>query len=208
MKILILGGSGKLGKVIVSTLLLKKYELVLFARNPQKIKVKNKNINILKGNVVNSEELAKALTDVDVVVSVLGHGFRSKYPILKENLEELIPLMEKKKIKRFITVTGAALKTKEDKNSITLTFTEEILGLIDPYRLNDSKFQQKLLEKSNINWTVVRTPIHKNGEVEKLKSIGYKQPLPWRRIPRKSVANFILKCIEDEIWIKKSPIIY
>jgi putative NADH-flavin reductase len=207
-KVLILGGTGKLGKVLVSYFLLKKYEVVVLVRNPDKINIKNASLKIIKGNVTNVSDLKKSLEGVRFVISALGHGFRTTYPILEKNLETLIPLLEEKNIIRLITVTGAGMKTEEDKNSFFLSVSEMILNIIDPFRLSDARKQQILLETSGLNWTVVRTPVHKTGNKIKIKSVGYNQPKFWYRITRISIANFIYICIKEDKWIKKSPVIY
>jgi len=206
--ILILGGTGKLGKILIVYLLEKNLKVITLIRNPDKLNISNKNLIIIKGDVTNKHDLEEALKNVDIVISALGHGFRTKYPIQEKTLINIIPLMEKLKIRRFITVTGAALKTKNDSNSFTLLFTEKLFGLIDPYRINDARTQQGLLEKSDLDWTVVRTPVHKDGKSEKLNNIGYRQPLPWSKLSRNTIVEFILNCVIEDKWIKESPVIY
>jgi putative NADH-flavin reductase len=206
-KILILGGTGKLGKLLVYYFLQQKYKVKVLIRDPRKLDLTNENLEVLVGEVTNKEDLEKALNNIEVVISVLGHGFRTKYMVQENTLKNLIPLMKKKKINRFITVTGAALKTNKDKNSIILFLTEFIFNLIDPYRMKDARIQLEILEKSNLNWTVVRTPIHNNGVGKKIKS-SYSQPMPWKQISRNSIAEFINSCIKEHTWIKESPVIY
>lgn len=207
-KILILGATGNLGRVLVSYLLIKDLSLVVLVRNPEKLKIKNSNLIILKGNADSSEDLQKALTGVSVVISVLGHGFRTKYSILKNSLECLIPIMKKKRVKRFITVTGAGLKTKDDQNSLMLKFSEYLFEILDPYRLEDAKTAQRLLEESNLDWIVVRTPIHKNNTSKNISYAGFKQPVIWRGVSRLAIAKFIYENINGDKWVRKSPIIY
>jgi len=207
-KILILGSTGKLGKVLVSFLLIKNIKLVVLVRNPEKLDIKNNNLEIIKGDVTNPKDLHDALEGINVVISVLGHGFWTKFPILKNSLENLIPLMEEKGIKRFISVSGAGLKTKNDRNSFTLNFSQRLFRVIDPYRIKDAEDQQRLLEKSNLNWTVVRTPVHENKNSGNISYSGFKQPFIWKRVSRLAIAKFIHDNLNDEKWYKKSPIIY
>jgi hypothetical protein len=117
-------------------------------------------------------------------------------------------LMEKNNIKKLITITGAGLKTKEDPKSLILGMSDKLFGIIDPYRINDSKNQQHLLEKSKLDWIVVRTPVHSDKGNKKIKHVGYSQPKPWQKISRTAVANFMIEMINSNEWNKKSPIIY
>lgn len=206
-RILLLGSTGKLGSVVLKMLLVNHYEVTVLVRSPERILIRNQRLKIIKGEVVKKNDLGKALNDVEVVVSTLGHGFRTPHQIQSITLESLIPLMNKNGIKRVITVTGAALKTKEDPYSFILDVTQKALAFIDPYRMEDSIKQQELLEKSDLDWTSIRTPVHRDGG-STFGNAGYKQPPPWRRVSRKAVANFILDCIENKSWYRKSPIFY
>lgn len=206
-RILLLGATGRLGQVLVEHLLKKQYQVTALVRSPQKLSSKT-NLTILSGDVTSQEDLEHALKDVDVVISTLGHGFRTKYPIQKLMLEALIPLLEKKKIRRFITITGSGMLTKEDPKSVFAEGMEGLISLIDPYRMQDSKDQQKLLEKSDLEWTVVRTPIHNGSIQEKVTYVGLAQPPVWETVSRTAIAEFITECIEKDEWVRKSPIIY
>lgn len=207
-KILVLGATGHLGRVLVDHLLKNNYSVVALVRNPDKIKKLDKNLTIIKGSVTDQRDLKEALEEVEVVISTLGHGFRTSYPIQEKTLEALIPLMEEGRIKRFITITGAGLIVNGDPPSLIGKFSELLLSFIDPYRMNDAKRQQSLLEKSRLDWTVVRTPIHSDRAGQEISHIGYQQPRPWSTISRKTIAEFMIKCLEEKIYIQKSPIIF
>ncbi len=207
-KILILGSTGDLGKVLLGICLEKNYSVNVLVRDKIKVSLSNENLKIFEGQVTKGENLSEALSGVDVVISVLGHGFRSPYPIQENVMKILIPLMEKHKVKRLITITGAGLKTSEDPNSLTLAISERILNLVDPYRINDARVQQDLIEKSNLDWTIVRTPVHVDKGNLKIKHAGYRQPKLWQRISRIAISNFMIEVIEENEWIKKSPIIF
>ncbi len=204
---LLLGATGRLGKVVLNSLLSKKYAVTAIVRSPEKIKVEDKNLVVVKGDVVSSDGLSLFLNEIDVVVLTLGHGFRTPYLIQSETLMVLIPLLKEKGVKRIITITGAALKTREDPKSVVLSFTENLLSFVDPFRMEDARIQQRLLEKSDLDWTVVRTPVHKDGN-STVGYASYRQPYPWQRVTRKAVANFIIECIEKNEWVRKSPIFY
>ena len=207
-KLLILGGTGNLGKVLVRFLLQKNYEVVVLVRSPDKLKIKDSKLKIIKGDVTKESDLEKSLKGVGVVISVLGHGFRTKYPIQELSTKNLIPLMKKENINRFICVSGAALRTEKDSNSFTLLFTKKAFSLIDPYRMSDAVNQYHLLKKSDLNWTIVRTPVHKSGDLKEIKSIGYDQPKPWNKITRKTISQFIDICITEDKYLKEAPIIF
>ena len=206
--ILILGATGHLGKVLVKKLVASNCNVTALVRTPEKLDKSFTSIKIIKGSPTNENDVSKSLENIDVVISVLGHGFRTNYPIQEKTLSSLIPLMEKKKINRLITITGEALMVSTDKQSLRASITSSILNMIDPYRMNDAIDQQNLIEKSSLNWTVVRTPVHSDKGPEKAKSVGMNHPPIWQTINRIAVCNFIIDCIKTNKWVRQSPIIY
>ncbi len=206
--ILVLGATGHLGKVLTKTLLSKNYTVTALVRNPEKFDSSCSKVKIIIGSVMGENDLRKSLDNIDAVISVLGHGFRTKYPIQEIVMKILIPLMERKGIKRLITITGEGLFVSTDKKSLRADITSDLLKLIDPYRMNDAVAQQRIIEKSSLDWTVVRTPIHTNKGPKKALHVGIAHPPIWKTINRMAVCEFICECLERELWIRQSPIIY
>ena len=207
-KILVLGATGHLGEVLIKLLLDRNYSVVVLVRNPKKINLIHNNLKIIQGDVTSTNDLSNALSGIAVVISVLGHGFRTSFPIQEKTMINLLPLMEKNKIKRFVTITGAGLKIKGDPYSFTANISEIMFNVIDPPRMSDAKNQQQLIVKANLDWTVVRTPIHNNKNNENILRIGFTQPPLWKTISRVAISKFVIDCIEKNQFIKKAPIIY
>lgn len=205
---LILGATGHLGQVLTKTLLSKNHTVTALVRNPEKFDSSFDNVKIIKGNVLDETDLKKSLVNIDTVISVLGHGFRTKFPIQEKVMKTLIPVMESSGIKRLITITGEGLVVSSDKKSLRANVTSSFLKLIDPFRMNDAIAQQKLIEKSSLDWTVVRTPIHSNKGSKKAHHVGMTHPPIWQTVNRTAVCEFICDCLEKELWVKKSPIVY
>jgi putative NADH-flavin reductase len=206
--ILILGATGHLGKVLTKILLSKNYKVVALVRNPEKFDSSLRNIKIIKGSVLDEKDLQKSLEGIDAVISVLGHGFRTSFPIQEKVMKILIPLMESNGIDRLITITGEALIVSSDNKSLRADITSNFLKIIDPYRMNDAIAQQKIIEKSSLDWTVVRTPIHSNKGTKKVLHIGMTHPPIWQTVNRIAVCEFINDCLVNDSWIKKSPIVF
>jgi putative NADH-flavin reductase len=207
-RILVLGATGHLGKVLLDCLIKNNYHIVVLVRNPQKLIKKYSELTVIKGDPTSYDNIDNALNNIDIVISTLSHGFRTSYPIQEKTMTVLLPLMEKKHITRFISVTGSGLNVKGDPKSLIGKYSEIFLSLIDPYRMSDAKNMQYLLEKSTIDWTVIRTPIHNNRLSQKMIHVGFKQPKPWHTLSRNTITEFIVACIKKNNYIREAPIIY
>lgn len=205
---LVLGATGHLGQVLTKILLSKNYNITALVRNHDKFDSSFSWVKIITGSVMDENDLRKSLEGIDVVISVLGHGFRTNFPIQEKVMSLLIPLMESNGIKRLVTITGEALVVSKDKKSLRADITSNFLKLIDPYRMNDAIAQQNLIEKSSLDWTVVRTPIHSNKGPKIANNVGMVHPPIWQSVNRIAVCEFICDCIEKDLWIRQSPIVY
>lgn len=70
MKILITGGSGFLGLQLAKKLIKKKHKIIIL--DNRKLKLRNKNCHLIKGNIKNSKLLNKIMKRVDVVYHFAG----------------------------------------------------------------------------------------------------------------------------------------
>lgn len=66
---LITGGSGFIGKHLISALLAKKYQVVVLDRTPKSLP---KNITVFKGDVRNRDHVAKTMKNIDLVFHLAG----------------------------------------------------------------------------------------------------------------------------------------
>jgi len=70
----------------------------------------------------------------------------------------------------------------------------------------DHYTQEKVLEESNLDWTVIR-PVMLNDKsanlsvLHNLNGIGKLKPA----ISRNAVANFLLDCLEKDLFLKQKP---
>jgi putative NADH-flavin reductase len=105
MKILLIGGSGNIGQRIAKEALQKGYSVNSVQRNPGKLSIKDPNLTITKGDILNETELQKLVKDADVVVSAISPHDLGEF---KQAYTNLINTMEKEPNKRIIIVGGAA----------------------------------------------------------------------------------------------------
>ena len=68
MKVGIFGGTGNVGKVFVDLALERGHSLVLLARDPNKVTLVNPQLEIIKGDAKNADDVKRVVDGVDVVV--------------------------------------------------------------------------------------------------------------------------------------------
>ncbi|MCF8262372.1 MAG: NAD(P)H-binding protein [Melioribacteraceae bacterium] len=111
MKILLLGATGRTGKLILEEALNQGYEVNCLVREPKKIKENNNNLRVFKDSPEHISELENAIKDCKGIISALNISRKSDFPwsklrtpstFLSDIMKNLISLSEKNGLERII----------------------------------------------------------------------------------------------------------
>jgi putative NADH-flavin reductase len=206
MKIYIIGGTGKTGRELITQSLNLGHSVTALVRRPNKLKISNPNLSVVKGNVLDLKSFDQSINGHDAVLSALGHKrFIIKTSILSEGTKNIIAAMQKQNVKRLICITSLGINDSRFKLGLFYTlFT--IPFIIFFYFLDKSK-QEKIIFKSDLDWTIVRPGPLTNGK----KRLKYKHGLNvgnyifTRMISRADVADFMIKQLSDKTYLRMTP---
>lgn len=190
MHILVFGANGKVGSLVVKKLLADGHKVRAFIYQGDQSS-DNPNLVYYKGNVKDIDDVRSAMIDIDVVISCLGSWGTKTKDILSSGMKNIIPAMEQKNIPRIISLTGHDARAKGDVLSLSHRLSHYALGLLAPKILHDGEQHITLLENSNLQWTVIRSPVMTNGPQDKY-TIRQKRPFALATIPREAVVQAIV----------------
>ena len=81
LEILVYGASGKIGRHVVSEALQRGHRVTAVSRNPENIKNQGKTLNVVRGDILDTDSVRRLLAGMDVVVvSVRGIAGEGKDP--------------------------------------------------------------------------------------------------------------------------------
>lgn len=213
-KLLLLGATGRTGKHVLQIALAKGYEVTCLVRDVSKIKPA-RNLRLLEGSPSNERELSLAMQGNELIISTLNVSRVSDFPwaplrtpktFMSDVMAKLVKLNEEHSVKRLIVCS--AWGVADAKNEIPFWFR----WLIDTSNIGaaykDHERQESVLERSNIDWTIVRPVGLLNSEKEQeiRESFG-NIPKPRLTINRKTVAAYLLSCLENDNLIGKKVVI-
>jgi len=205
MNILIVGGTGKTGRLLISQGLEEGHCITALVRKPNKLKFNNPNLKVLKGNVLNLENLETAVQGQDAVLSALGHKqFFIKTSILSKGTMNIIRAMERKEVDRFICITSLGIN--ESRFRLGLYYTLFVIPVILFFYFRDKSKQEKLIAQSNLDWTIVRPGQLTNGRKRTKYQHGPNlgSYILTKMISRASVAHFLLKNLTSNLYLHKA----
>jgi uncharacterized protein YbjT (DUF2867 family) len=215
MKILILGATGRTGRLIVEEALKQGYDLNVLVRDKNKIPFSSKSINVFQGTPTRRADLAAAMQGCEVAISALAVAKASDAPwsklispenFVSESMKNVIAEANQQNLKRLITISAwGVLETKKDV-PFWFKWMIDYTNLRHVYA--DHAAQEKLLAASNLTWTAARpVALNDSKKIKTLKVSFNNLPKPSLYISRQSVAKFMVDIVKSDKYDKKSPTI-
>jgi len=156
MKICIFGADGRTGVEVVKQALKDKHEVVAFVYNPEARNYLPEGIRVIEGNILSQTDVAKAVSECDAAISVVGHIKGSNPRMQTKGIKNIIEAMRTKKIKRIVSLTGTGVRIEGDMPSVFDKIGNWIIKIIDKERIMDGIQHAEVLKNSNLDWTVLR----------------------------------------------------
>ena len=215
MKILILGATGRTGRLIVEEALKQGYELNVLVRDKNKISFSSKSIKVYQGTPARQTDLAAAMQGCDLIISALGIVRASDAPwsklitaknFISESIKNVIAEADQQNLKRLITVSAWGVGETKKEIPFWLRWLINHTNLGPVYAEHEA--EEKLLANSNLNWTAVRpVALNESKKIKTLKVSFNNFPKPSLQISRQSVAKFIVDIVKSDMYDMKSPTI-
>jgi putative NADH-flavin reductase len=210
MKITILGSTGFVGKVLIRKAIASGYQVKTLARNPEKLEEIKDKIEIIEGSVFESSSVEAAIEGADAVLSTVGPPQTGKQfdPFQYEKaMKDIVSIMDKNGIKRYIHIGGAAHPGGDDEVwNFSRKFLRLFLNLIGKQILVAKHLEWEVLKSSDLDWTLVRPPRIANEKASGSISVDEKN-LKSLKVSVDDLTDFILQQISSKEWIRKAPLI-
>jgi putative NADH-flavin reductase len=206
MKIAIFGSTGGTGRELIKQALELGHEITAFARTPSKLEdLKHENLRIVQGDVLDADAVAKAITGQDTVLSALGSPtLKAGDTTLSDGTKNIIKAMQEKGVKRFVCETS--LGVGDSYGQPGFLFTNLIVPMFLKHAFADKEIQEADIKASDLDWVIVRP----GGLTKGAKTSKYRHGLDKDikgQISRADVAEFMLKQISSDEYLRKTPAI-
>lgn len=215
MKILILGATGRTGKLILEEALNQGYQVNCLVREFERVKRNNKNVKVIKGSPERFSDLENAIKDCKAIISVLNISRKSDFPwsklrtpptFLSDVMKNVTSLPNKNGLER--VVVCSAWGVAETEKEIPVWFKWFIKNSNIGVAYKDHERQENELKNSKLNWTIVRPTGLTNFKNDKKVIESYNnEPKPKLTISRKNVAKFMVDALKREELIEQTPVI-
>lgn len=200
MNILILGSTGRTGRILARLATADNHHVTGIVRDTSKAILEG--VTYLEGSPTDEQLLDRVLPGMDAVVVCLNINRTSDNPFAKvtspltlisDTAAALIPAMQKNGVKRIITVSASGVGDSFKEMPLIAQWLIRYSNIWKAYEDHDR--QEKLIRASGLDWTIVRPVMLTNKDTDTWHAAAAKPT--GSGISRNGVAKFILAALES-----------
>jgi putative NADH-flavin reductase len=196
LRILIIGGTSGVGLEVVKLALKRGHHVIAMARSPERITLSHKNLDTIKGDILDITSVTDSMVGADAVVIAIGTGpTRKPVSVFSQGTANVLIAMKKQDVQRLIEITGIGAGNSRGHGGLFYDKVMQPLLLSTVYE--DKDRAEALIFESESKWTIVR-PGFLNDDVseKKYRVIEDVQGVTSGSIARADVAHFIVSALE------------
>ena len=205
MKILVFGASGGTGRELLKQALEKGIEVTAFVRDATKAEeTQHPNLAVVSGNVLNTEDVNRAVAGHDAVLYAVGAGPK-RTTVREQGTRNVIEAMQAANVKRLVCLSSFGVG--DSRTDLPIFTRYVVVGIFLRHAFADHERQEAVIRKCALDWTIVRPPHLKDGAHTGIYQHGltlaYGDIEGW--ISRGDLADFMLRQLEDDRYIRQAP---
>jgi len=207
MKILVIGASRGIGKVLVEEALNDGHDVSVLARYPDKIPVKHDRLTVHQGDARDRDSVIERCAGRDVVCSCVGVPITFKtVDLFSTAAANIVAAVALNPGQKFIAVTGIGAGDTKGHGGFLYDRIFNPLLLKTIYA--DKDREENIIKASTVDWLIVRPAGLTNGQrTGTYRVINDLRGVTSRRISRRDVADFILAQAMTPSQFGKTPLI-
>jgi putative NADH-flavin reductase len=219
MRLTVFGATGGTGRRLLERAIAEGHEVTAFVRNPSKMTARHERLKVTVGDAFDPGRVEEAVAGNEAVISVLSARQLSN-PLHPRSpgdpngpasvgSENIVAAMKEQGLKRFVCQTAWGVGESKEDPGLAGSFFMKVLVpplLRDEYA--DKEAQERIIRESELEWVIVRPMILTNGPWTNDYRVGVDLKPGWRPyISRADVADFLMRQLTDDAFVRKTPAI-
>ena len=201
MNIAVFGATGKTGLEIVKQALEGGHNITAFVRDPARLAIKDKNLNVVIGDIFDTDSVTQAIKGQDAAICALGAGSDLKKTTVRASgTSNIIKGMQQNNVKRLVVITAMGVGESWDTLSMINKF---FFAVLLKSSRDDHEAQEAAVKESGLDWTIIRPSGLVDTPRTGVYDFGENIPAKTSKIARADVADLIIKELEQNSNIGK-----
>ncbi|RPI79507.1 MAG: SDR family oxidoreductase [Desulfobacteraceae bacterium] len=207
MKILIIGASRGIGFSLFNQALSAAHEVTAMARDPSRLGVLNKQARVLKGDILDMNDLKEAVHGQEGVCITIGVKPAFKpVTVFSEGTRNVVNVMKNSNVKKLICVTGIGAGDSKGHGGFLYDRIFNPLLLKTIYQ--DKDRQEEIVRTSDLDWEILRPGFLTNGSrTGRYRVVTDLTGFTAGKISREDTADYILKEFAEMRYVRKSVLL-
>lgn len=203
MKLVVFGATGSIGRRLVAKALAKGHRITAFARRPNALGLVHRNLTRVAGDVFDEKAVADAVRDQDAVLIALGAGRKGK--VRAAGTRHIVAAMARWGVHRLIC--QSTLGAGDSRPALNFFWKHLMFGFLLRDAYADHEAQEAIVTRSDLDWTIARPAAFTDGPATGAYKHGFPANEPGLRlkVSREDVADFLLRQIDDDSYLRQSP---
>lgn len=207
MKLAVFGASGRTGRPLVEQALTQGHEVRALVRNPAKLTWQHERLVLVQGDVMNAADVAATVEGCEAVLSALGQTKGSPKDLQTVAMRHMVAAMKAHGVTRIISLTGAGVRDPHDQPKLIDRAFDLLLATVARNVIGDANAHAEVLRESGLVYTIVRGPRLTEGPHTGVYKVGYVGKDSGTQASRSDVADFMLRQLLDDSWVRKAPMV-
>ena len=209
-RIVVLGGTGRIGNKISEIAIRRGYEVVCLGRSAS---LENTPLGAIpfQGNVTDNNTILEVIKRADVIILALSIPRKSKSPFASitgpldlhsSSMELILNALENSNTKRIIKISAQGVGDSRSRTGILFRILVYISNL--RFAFKDHERADNMLKKSDLDWTIIRPPILKDDVLDqKIMGGEFLVTRSNSIISRTDLAKWTIDILDDSKWFRR-----
>lgn len=206
MHLLVLGGTGRVGRLVVEEALKRGHQVTVLVRSPEKLGAAAAAVKPVRGDALDPGAVVSAVTSQDAVLYVLGAGTVRSTTLFSKSTRIVLDAMKREGVGRLVCVTGVG--AGDTKGHGGFLYDRILYPLFTKGIYVDKDRQETLIRESGTDWTIVRpAPFRKRTPRGPLRAVTRVDRVVLRKIGLHEVAVFLVDEVEQNRYVRQAVFI-
>lgn len=207
MRIAVLGGTGKTGQELLARALAAGHEVAALVRSPEKLTGQDERLDVIVGDALNADDVARAVADADAVISLIGPTKGGVKDVASRSTAHMLSAMREHGVPRIVVASVGGIPTPDDQRDPLAKVLGGVIKLVLGEMYADRERQLALLRESDREWVAVRLPRLTDEPATGKTELSY-DIKPSYSVPRADVARVMLAQVTDDTYVGHAPIVH
>ncbi|WP_330184474.1 SDR family oxidoreductase [Nocardia sp. NBC_01503] len=203
MRIAIFGGTGTVGREVVTQALAAGHEVTILTRSAANTPVTHERLHVVVGDVLDPAAVEQVVLGQEAIIVTLGAG--RKGVVRAEGTRTVIEAMQRTGVKRLIC--QSTLGTGDSAGNLNFVWKYVMFGMLLRQAFADHVQQEKYVLAGDLDWTIVRPSAFTDGPAtgQFRRGFGPAEPGLALKISRADIAAFLVEQLTDATYVHRTP---